>query len=579
MLRIVARLRRRTGAPVLAVGLLAAVGFWRLAPGHSSARVFQDATARAGLAFQYDNDAAGAYRFIETTGGGCGFLDYDNDGHLDLFAVQGGPAPGSAAARPRPLCALYRNRGDGTFQNVTRLAGLEVDLGYAQGVSAADYDNDGWRDLLISTYGGVRLFRNLKGRFTDVTRRLGLAQPGEPHWATSTAWADYDRDGWLDLFVCHYASWFPDVEEPCFETSGERMYCSPQQYPGDVSVLYRNEGPRGFRDVTASAGLGRLEGKALGAVWTDYDGDGRPDLFVANDMLPNWLLRNRGDGTFAERAARAGVATGPDGLPLSGMGVAPADFNGDGHEDLFVTNFSLQPRSYFLNSADGYYRWGAGTGVVGDARQPFLAFPVEQLDYDLDGDPDLVIGNGHLNPGVDRRREGVTYRQRQQLLRNRGDGHFEEDRGAAGDLDRPRVTRGLAVGDYDNDGRPDCLISGLHDPLALFRNSLRSGARWIGFRVEGTISCRDGLGARVTVHTPGRSQVRTARSGSSYCSASDVRLLFGLGTSASADVEIRWPSGRRHTFPAESAGRYYLLREDGTCRPDPRHAAREPEGR
>ncbi len=535
---------------------------------------FRDVTGAVGLRFRYDADRSPARRFIETTGGGCGFLDYDNDGRLDLVAVQGGPAPGSPP-RPRPPHAVYRNTEDG-FRDATLAAGLAVDVGYGQGVSAADYDGDGWTDLLLTTYGGARLFRNRGGRFAEVTRQAGLHLPGEPHWATSAAWNDYDHDGDLDLFVCHYVSWFPDADRRCFDARRRPIYCQPTVFPGDTSRLYRNEGNGAFTDATRPAGLAGLLGKALGAVWFDCDRDGWDDLFVAHDMAANWLLRNRADGTFEEIGARAGVATGPDGLPLSGMGVACADFSGDGWEDLFVVNFSLQPRSYFLNDGAGLFRWGSEWGAAGDARQPFLAFGVERMDYDLDGWPDLVVGNGHLDDVLDGDSGPVTYRQRQQLLRNRGDGRIADDLRAAGGLRLPRVTRGLAVGDYDDDGNVDCLVSGPGQPLTLFRNMGTRGRHWIGFRLRGRESNRDGVGAEVRVAVGGRYRLQSVRMGSSYCSRSDPRLVFGLDSAAAVDrVVVRWPRGRRQEFTGLAAGRYYCIDERGGCAPEvpPRRGA------
>jgi hypothetical protein len=531
---------------------------------------FRDVTQSAGLRFQYDNDVTPARRFIETTGGGVAFLDYNCDGNLDIFAVQGGRVAGS---RPPSLsrCALYRNRGDGTFEDVTIEAGLGVDMGYGQGVSVADYDNDSWPDLLVTGYGGVHLWHNNHGHFEDVTAKAGLVQKGRAHWATSAVWLDYDRDGWLDLLVCHYASWFPEADRRCFDQNDRPMYCVPTLYPGDNCVLYHNNHDGTFTDVTEKAGLGHLDGRTLSAVSLDYDGDGWPDIFLTNDLAPNWLLHNRRDGTFEEIGAALGVAGGPDGLPLSGMGIAVGDFTGTGDESLFVGNFSHQPRSYYRNNGDGTFRWASMWGGVGDAGQPYLAFGVESLDYDLDGHLDLVIGNGHINDSVDGAGTGVTYREPQQLLHNDGQGRFTEDRAFAGDLGHPRITRGLAVGDYRNDGRSAVLVSGPGDPLTLFRNTGATDRHWIGFRLQGKHCNRDGVGAKLTLWTALQKQTRCVHSGSSYCSHSDVRPLFGLGKATEADrLEIAWPSGTHQTIPRLPADRYYLLTEAEGCVPDPR---------
>ena len=527
--------------------------------------LFRDVSLDAGIRFQYDNDKSDAHRFIETTGGGCAFLDYDNDGLLDILAIQGGPAPGSAT-RQRPHHVLYRNRGDGTFEDVTAIAGLDKDTGYSQGVAAADYDNDGWTDLLITSYGGVTLYHNHFGHFEAVPGNGGLHEQGGPHWATSAAWIDYDRDGKLDLFICHYASWFPDIDRPCFDAEQRRIYCMPSTYAGDACALYHNNGNGTFTEVTSKAGLSNLQGRALGALAIDADGDGWPDLFVSNDMSPNWLLRNKHDGTFENIGVQAGVAYGPAGQPLSGMGVAAGDFRRLGMEDLFVVNFSGQPRSYFMNDGNGTFEWGSVWANLGDADQPFLAFSVEALDYDLDGNLDLVIGNGHINEAVDAARGSVQFRERQQLLHNRGAGRFDDDVASAGDLNVPRITRGLAVGDFDNDGRPDILVSGPGSPLTLFHNTGADGKHWIGFRLEGTRSNRDGLGTRVSLRAGGRLQTRVVRSGSSYCSHSDTRPLFGLGTSRAVDqMDVEWPSGLNQRFQSQAADRYYHVVEGGKC--------------
>lgn len=564
----------------MALGIVAAGGIALAACGRSgdktaagrSRNAFRDVTEAAGISFTYDNDASPAHRFVETTGGGCAFFDFDNDGLLDIFAVQGGPAPGSAA-KARPTCVLYRNLGNGRFQDVTRQAGLDVDMGYGQGVAVADYDNDGWQDLLVTSYGALHLFHNDHGHFREVTKEAGLQESGDPHWYTSAAWADYDGDGYLDLAVCRYTSWFVDMDHPCFDGQGRRMYCVPTQYAEDESVLFHNEAGKRFVNVSKKAGFKATSGRALGALWMDLDGDGKPDLFLAHDLAANTFMHNLGGGRFVNVAAQAGVAVGPEGQPLSGMGVAAADFRGKGREDLFVVNFSRQPRSYYLNNGKGVFEWGGPWAGVGESTQPFLAFPAESLDYDRDGHPDLVIGNGHINEILEEPQEGVSYRERQQLLHNLGDGRFEEDRSAAGDLDIPTVTRGLAVGDYDNDGAPDVLLVGPRQPLKLFRNEIHPERHWIGFRLEGTKSNRDGVGAQVWVGDSGKLQLRVVRSGSSYCSHSDIRPLFGLGdVAADVKVEVVWPTGKRRNYGSLRPDGYYLLREDGVVQPDTRNA-------
>jgi hypothetical protein len=529
-------------------------------------------TREAGLNFVYDNDASPARRLIETTGGGCAFLDFDNDGLLDIFVVQGGPAPGSAS-RPRPTSALFRNTGSGKFVDFTRAARLDVDTGYGQGVAAADYDNDGWQDLLVTSYGELHLFHNKQGRFHEVTGAAGLMQKRQTQWFTSAAWGDYDADGLLDLAVCVYADWTPENNRNCTDNDDRPIYCVPTMYSEVTSLLYHNEGSGRFRDVSRSSGLASERGRALGALWTDFDGDGRQDLFLANDMSPNLLMHNRGKGKFVNVGYRACVALGPEGRPLSGMGVAAADFRSVSKEDLFVVNFSQQPRSYFRNDGGGCFSWGSHNAGLGNSEQPFLAFGVESLDYDRDGLPDLVVGNGHINDVLGDGIDGVSFRERQQLLRNLGDGRFEEDRRLAGDLEIPRVTRGLAVGDYDGDGRSDVMVVGPKSPLQLFRNQTCPSRHWVGFRTEGVKSNRDGIGSVVRVSFNGSTRQKVVRSGSSYCSRSDLRLVFGLGDSVSSvDVEVLWPSGVRTKSSALQPDRYYLVRENGQVSREPRVA-------
>jgi len=535
-------------------------------------------TRSAGLHFRYDNDATPARRFIETTGGGVAFLDYDGDGNLDIFAVQGGPA---SEKRPpnAPRCALYRNRGDGTYEDVTAEAGLASDMGYGQGVAVADFNNDSWQDLLVTKYGGVHLWQNDHGHFKDITAQAGLVQKDDAHWASSAVWLDYDRDGWLDLLVCHYASWFPDVDQPCYDDNERPMYCVPSRYPGDVSVLYHNDHNGTFTDVTKKSHVDKLNGRTLGAVSLDYDSDGWPDLYLTNDLSANWLLHNRHDGTFEEVGAAMGVAVGRDGRALSGMGIAVGDFAGNGHESLFVGNFSHQPRSYYLNDGNGTFHWASGWGGVGDGGQPYLAFGLESLDYDLDGHLDIVVGNGHINDSVDNFGNEVRYREPQQLLHNSGDGRFTEDKRLAGDLGHPRITRGLAVGDDLNNGHASVLVSGPGDPLTLFRSVGANHNHWIGFRLQGKRSNRDGVGAQLTLWSGPQKQIRVVHSGSSYCSHSDIRPLFGLGAATDVDrLEIVWPSGAHQTVKPLNADHYYLVTESEGAVPDPllkqrRHAS------
>lgn len=538
---------------------------------------FTDMSAPAGLTWRFTNGATDRHSFIEQTGGGVALFDYNHDGLLDIFAIQGGNVPGGAvdqdAAGARNV--LYRNNGNGTFTDVTAAAGLAVPTGYGQGVSVADYDNDGWPDLYLTAYGGNRLFRNNgNGTFADVTETAGLGDailPGlsdEPSWATSAAWGDYDNDGFLDLYVCHYCRWSP-AEDRLRPAS---LPSAPMLYPPSHCRLFHNNGDGTFTDVTSAAGLGNLWGKSLAAAWIDYDDDGWLDLFVSNDTTPDFLLHNNRDGTFTNRAAAAGVAVGRSGKATASMGIGIGDYRHEGREDLFVVNYAGEPKSVWHNIGDGLFEDASEKTRIAATNLLYLGFGLECFDYDLDGWPDVIVGNGHVSPTVPAlSRDGETYAQSQQLLHNQGDGTFVEDRRSLGDLVLPRVTRGLAVGDFDNDGDVDVLMVSQTGPLQLFRNDGGNRNHWITFRLEGVHSNRDAVGAKVTVHTQRGKQTQWVRGGSSYCSHSDLRLTFGLGRAAAIQaLEIRWPRGLRQSFGALSAGRFYWLREASVPQFDPR---------
>ncbi len=531
---------------------------------------FRNVAGIAGIRFRLDNGARGDHRFVETTTGGCAFLDYDNDGRLDVFLIQAGPSPGSKPER-RPPCALYRNRGDDGFTNVTRESGLEIDQGYAQGVAAADFDHDGWQDLYITAYGGNRLLRNDHGRFIDVTAKAGVADNARgPRWATAAAWGDYDCDGHLDLFVSHYSHWTPDNDVACRNPRNTRSYCSPDLYKPDGPSLYRNNGDGTFSDVTARSGLGGLKGRNLGVVWLDENADGRPDLFVANDLTPNFLLRNRGDGRFENVAGESGVALMDTGVPLAGMGVAVGDYDNDAREDLLVTNFSNQPKVVYRN-VGSLFQNATYTSGIGTTTQKVLGWGCEFSDYDLDGFKDVIIGNGHVNDDVETYSRGVYYAEPRQLFQNRRDGTFTEDTARLGDLARPSVTRGLAVGDFDNDGDLDVLTNNHNRDAELFQNNIGNGGAWITLRLVGVTSNRDAVGAKLWARAGSLKQYAEVRAGSSYASSSDKRVCFGLGEAKRLDsLRIRWPSGLQEKFSSLAAGRFYVITEGRGIAPESR---------
>ena len=546
---------------------------------------FTDISGQAGLHWTYTNGGTGQHKIIETVGGGVAFLDYNNDGLLDIFAVQSGPVPGATGEGTKfsKRSVLYRNNGDGTFTDVTAGSGLDGDLGYGQGVAVADYDNDGWPDLYVTSYGGSHLLHNNRnGTFTDVTERAGVADraaighPAEPPWPLSSAWGDYDNDGHLDLFVCHYARWSLALDKPYIGADGKLAYDRPQTYEPSHCRLYHNNGDGTFSDVTERAGIAKLDGKSMSAIWLDYDEDGWMDLFVTNDTMPNFLLHNNRDGTFTDRAVLAGVALDDQGRAASGMGVGAGDYDNDGREDLFVVNYSGQPKSVFRSIGGGAFESRTYHAGVASTNLQYLGFALECFDYDLDGWQDLIVGNGHVLDRMDESTAGSSYAQSQQLFHNGGDGTFTEDLHSLGDLALPRVTRGLAVGDFDNDGDQDVVMVSQTGPLQLFRNDGGNGNHWITLRLEGVRCNRDALGAKVTLLTEQGKRTQWVHGSSSYCSHSDTRLTFGLGGAVRVlSGEVRWPGGGGqgpHTqrFGPLAAGAFYWLREDQPPVADPR---------
>jgi len=459
---------------------------------------FTDVSTQAGLHWAFTNGATGRHLFVESTGSGVALFDYNNDGLLDVFALQGGPVPGAQGAEKNfpTRSVLYRNNGDGTFIDVTQGSGLSADLGYGQGVSVADYDNDGWPDLYVTAYGGNHLLRNNRnGTFTDVTQKAGVADlggmaPGELPWPLSAAWGDYDNDGHLDLFVCHYARWSLAINKDCPGADGKPAYCRPQVYEPSRCRLYHSNGDGTFADVTKKSGIDTLQGKSMGAVWTDYDEDGWPDLFVTNDTMPNFLLRNNRNGTFTDKATLAGVALSEQGQSQSGMGIGMGDYDNDGREDIFAVNFSGEPKSVFHNQGHGLFESASYQSNIASTNLQFLGFGLECFDYDLDGYRDLIAGNGHVLDRMDAGTAGSSYAQSQQLFHNQGDGTFADDLRSLGDLVMPRVTRGMAVGDYDNDGDGDVLMVSQTGPLQLYRNDGGNANGWLVLRLEGVMAAR-----------------------------------------------------------------------------------------
>jgi len=521
---------------------------------------FSDWTRRAGIEFVHDNGAAGRKWLPETMGSGCAFFDYDNDGWQDILLINGNESlttvgrPRAAKPASGPTMKLYRNNHDGTFSDVTAKAGLAISL-YGMGVAVGDYDNDGWDDLFVTCVGRSRLLHNVPDghggrKFVDVTAVSGIDDHG---FSTSCAWLDYDRDGRLDLFVCHYVAWSPKAEtrDNYFSIDGtHKSYARPQSYGSESCRLYRNLGGGRFADVTEKTGIRNARSKALGVAVSDYDGDGWPDIFVANDTEPNFLYHNQGDGTFKEVGVASGLAYSEQGTSRAGMGIDTADVRHTGAFDVLITNFSGEQLTLYRRDSSGLFLDVAAQSGVGIATQTYLGFGAFFIDYDLDGWTDLFINNGHIDDDIGLRDAGVTYAEPALLFRNLGGGRFQDvSRDCGRALAVPRVGRGAAWGDFDNDGSPDLLLMANHGPATLLHNDNRTGNGWIRLTLIGTTCNRNAYGARVQIKVGGETQTQEVRSGSSYLSASDRRLLFGLGSAAQADsVEIRWPDGKVQTL-------------------------------
>ncbi len=518
-----------------------------------------DVTAGAGLDFRHNSGAYGGKLLPETLGSGCAFLDYDADGWQDILLVNGMDWPGHV--RSRSTMRLYRNNRDGTFTDVTRAAGLEVQL-YGMGVAVGDWNNDGFPDLLVTCVGQNRLFRNTgKGTFLDVTKASGL--DGRQAFSTSAAWVDVDRDGLLDLFVCNYVRWSAEHDVFCSLDGRQKSYCTPEAYRGETCWLFHNNGNGTFTDVTATSGVFDSSSKSLGVVMLDVDQDGWPDLFVANDTQPNKLYRNQHDGTFKEGAIEAGLALDRDGRARAGMGVDAGDLDGSGRPALAVTNFDNEMIGLYRPIGGGRYEDAAMAAGIGLPSRNTLGFGCVFADLNLDGALDLVVANGHIDDTVRNIRGNVGYAQPPHLFANQGDGTFRDAAADAGEaFARPVVGRGLACGDFDRDGDLDLLMTTNNGPARLFRNDQIAGNRSIRFRLIGTVSNRDAIGATVRITSGGTSQSRLVRSGSSYLSQSELPVTFGVGRRTEVErVAVTWPSGRTEEFTKVAAGAAYRCTE------------------
>ena len=537
------------------------------ANGKPIAMTFVDVAKQAGLDFQHFSGSAEKTYILEGMSGGVAWIDYDRDGWQDLYLVNGGHWEELLQGKRSVSNALYRNNGDGTFTDVTRKAGVGGNR-WGMGVAAADYDNDGWPDLFVCNYGPNTLYRNNgDGTFTDVTDRAGV---GDGRWAVSAAFGDYDADGHLDLYVANTVT-FDHENPPAMNCHyrGMTVQCGPLGLPCDGDILYRNNGQGVFEDVTQKAGVGGVTPSyGLGVVWTDYDNDRDLDLYVANDQMANFMFQNQGDGTFDEVALLSGAGYSDDGVAQGSMGVDFGDYDHDGLLDIFITHFVDDYNTLYRNLGDGNFRDVSHLAELAFPSWSYLAWGTGFVDFDNDGWEDLFIANGHLFPQVDRYEMGHRYFQRSQLFRNLGNGRFRE---VMAGLDRVKLwsSRGAAFADYDNDGDVDVAVSNLDGNPWLLRNDGGSRQRWLSLRLEGDRSNRSAVGARVTALTDTGVQIREVRGGSSYQSTNDLRVHFGLGKAKGVkSLEVRWPNGRAQRFTDVSANRRYRLKEGGRLERD-----------
>jgi hypothetical protein len=520
---------------------------------------FVDVTGAAGIHFQHNSGAYGGKLLPETLGSGCGFLDYDADGWQDILLVNSMDWAGHK--RQRTTLKLYRNNRNGTFTDVTIAAGLDEEM-YGMGVAVGDYNNDGFPDIFISCVGQSRLFRNTgKGTFVDVTKASGLL--GKQGLSTSAVWFDYDRDGFLDLFVCNYVRWSAEHDVFCSLDGKNKSYCTPEAYRGDTCWLYHNRGDGTFEDVTASSGIFDSSSKSLGVAMLDFDQDGWPDLLVANDTQPNKLYRNLHNGKFRDVGVEAGLAFSAEGKARAGMGVDVADFDNSGKPGIVITNFDNEMMGLYRYTGRGYDDIAMQTGL-GAASRNTLGFGCVFFDANLDGWLDIAVANGHIDETVRNIRGNVGYAQPAQLFQNLGGGKFHDVADQlGGGFDKPKVGRGLAVGDYDGDGDLDLLLTTNNGSAYLYRNDVSNSYRSIRFHLVGTTSNRDAIGATVRVFAGGQQQTRMVRTGSSYLSQSELPVTFGMGKLDQIErVLIDWPSGKSEEYKGLKAGKTFQVTEN-----------------
>ena len=548
-------------------------------PGQTSAITpepahFTDVAAKLGIRFEYLASHTPKKYLIETMGSGVALFDYDNDGRLDIFVVNGAPLSDPTPkgtipqkSRPKYWNRLYHQKIDGTFEDVTEKAGLQGS-GYGMGVAVGDYDNDGFEDLYVTAYGGNKLYHNNgDGTFTDVTEKAGVGGSG---WSTSAAWVDLDGDGRLDLVVLRYLQWdFDDIW--CGEhKEGARAYCHPDAFRAISPLVYHNDGNGHFTEVAQKAGLGQ-PGKGLGIALADYDRDGRVDIFIANDSMPEFLYHNKGDGTFEEVALSSGVAVDGEGHTYAGMGVDFADYNNDSLPDLVVTDLASQMYALYRNNGDGTFIYDSYPSGLGRMTMAHSGWGVRFIDYDNDGWKDLLINQGHDLDTVEMNFPNLRYREPMLLVRNTGQKFVDVSAGAGEIFKKVWVGRGMAIGDIDNDGRVDAVVTSNDGGLYVLHNETETQNHWLTLLLVGHKSNRDAIGAEVKISAGKSTQMATVSTAGSYLSSSDKRVHFGLGGERSATVEIRWPSGIRQTIKNVAADQ--ILRVD-----EPADEAAKPSG-
>jgi hypothetical protein len=540
-------------------------------PSASTPAAFVDVTQRVGINFQYRASHTSRKYLPETMGAGVALFDYDNDGRLDIYLVNGAPLEDPTPKRTIPQKAgaqywnrLYHQRPDGTFDDVTEKAGLEGS-GYGMGVAIGDYDNDGFEDLYVTAYGNNKLYHNNgNGRFTDVTEKAGVRGSG---WSTSAAWVDLDGDGFLDLIVLRYLNWdFDDIW--CGERKeGYRAYCHPDYFKPISPLVYHNNGNGTFTEIAQKVGLSK-PGKGLGIAMADYDHDGHIDFFVANDSVPEFLYHNKGDGTFEEVGLPSGAAVDQDGRTFAGMGVDFADYNNDGWPDIVVTDLANQRYALYENNKDGTFTYTSQSLGIGAMTLSHSGWGVRFVDYDNDGWKDLLIAQGHDLDTIELSYPNLRYREPMLLAHNTGHGFVDVSAHSGSVFEQPWVARGMAIGDLDNDGRLDAIVTTNEGPVHVLHNETSSGNHWVLLKLVGHGSNRDAIGAEVTLVTNAGSQFATVSTAGSYLSSSDKRLHFGLGREKVIQtIDIRWPSGIRQTLKNISANQILEIDEPTTAKP------------